>query len=67
LAAPTGSHSQTVVDEAIAGIPIGRFTAPEEVGDLVASLARARGAAITGTTIQIDGGSLRPCRGTPRG
>ena len=56
VAARTGSDPQTVVDEAIAGIPIGRFTTPEEVGDLVAFLASARAGTITGTTIRIDGG-----------
>jgi len=56
VAARTGSTSQAVVDEAAAEIPIGRFTTPEEVGDLVAFLASARAGAITGTTIRIDGG-----------
>lgn len=56
IAARTGSEPQTVVDEAIAQIPIGRFTTPEEVGDLVAFLASARAGAITGTTVRIDGG-----------
>jgi NAD(P)-dependent dehydrogenase (short-subunit alcohol dehydrogenase family) len=56
VAARTGSDPQKVVDEAIAGIPIGRFTAPEEVGDLVAFLASERAGTITGTTIRIDGG-----------
>ena len=41
VAARTGSDPQKVVDEAIAEIPIGRFTTPEEVGDLVAFLAKA--------------------------
>jgi len=56
VAARTGSDPQKVVDEAIAEIPIGRFTTPEEVGDLVAFLASARAGTITGTTIRIDGG-----------
>jgi len=56
VAAHTGSDPQTVVDETIAEIPIGRFTTPEEVGDLVAFLASARAGTITGTTIRIDGG-----------
>jgi NAD(P)-dependent dehydrogenase (short-subunit alcohol dehydrogenase family) len=56
VAARTGSDPQTVVDEASAEIPIGRFTTPEEVGDLVAFLASARAGTITGTTIRIDGG-----------
>ena len=56
VAARTGSDPQTVVDQTIAEIPIGRFTTPEEVGDLVAFLASARAGTITGTTIRIDGG-----------
>lgn len=55
-ASRTGADPQTVVDEAIVGIPIGRFTTPEEVGDLVTFLASARAGTITGTTIRIDGG-----------
>ena len=51
-----GTDPQTVVDQATAEIPIGRFTTAEEVGDLVAFLASARAGAITGTTVRIDGG-----------
>ena len=56
IAAHSGSDPQSVIDEAVAGIPVGRFTTPEEVGDLVAYLASARAGTITGTTIRIDGG-----------
>jgi NAD(P)-dependent dehydrogenase (short-subunit alcohol dehydrogenase family) len=56
IAARTGSDLQSVVDEVSAEIPLGRFTTPEEVGDLVAFLASARAGTITGTTIRIDGG-----------
>ena len=56
VAARAGSDPQKVVDETIAEIPIGRFTTPEEVADLVAVLASARAGTITGTTIRIDGG-----------
>jgi NAD(P)-dependent dehydrogenase (short-subunit alcohol dehydrogenase family) len=56
VAERTGSDPQKVVDEAIAEIPIGRFTTAEEVGDLVAFLASARAGTITGTTVRIDGG-----------
>jgi NAD(P)-dependent dehydrogenase (short-subunit alcohol dehydrogenase family) len=56
IAARAGCDPQEVIDEAVAGIPVGRFTTPEEVGDLVAFLASARAATITGTTIRIDGG-----------
>ena len=37
-------------------VPVGRFAEPEEVGGLVAFLASARAAFITGTAINIDGG-----------
>jgi NAD(P)-dependent dehydrogenase (short-subunit alcohol dehydrogenase family) len=56
IAARSGSELQRVVDEVSAEIPVGRFTTPEEVGDLVAFLASARAGTITGTTIRIDGG-----------
>jgi len=58
IAARTGSDPQSVVDEAIGEIPVGRFTTPDEVGDLVAFLASARAGTITGTTIRIDGGII---------
>ncbi|MGI8713382.1 MAG: SDR family oxidoreductase [Solirubrobacteraceae bacterium] len=38
-------------------IPLGRLGAPEEVSGLVAFLASAGGAYITGTTIAVDGGA----------
>jgi len=56
VAERTGKDPQTVVDEAVSNIPIGRLTTPEEVGDLVAFLASSRAGAITGTTVRIDGG-----------
>ena len=56
LAARMGTAPQTVIEDTIARIPIGRFTTAEEVGDLVAFLASARAGTITGTTIRIDGG-----------
>jgi NAD(P)-dependent dehydrogenase (short-subunit alcohol dehydrogenase family) len=52
----TGKEPQAVVDEAIARIPVRRFTTAEEVADLVVFLASARAGTITGTTIRIDGG-----------
>jgi NAD(P)-dependent dehydrogenase (short-subunit alcohol dehydrogenase family) len=56
LAARTGTTPQTVVEDAISRIPIGRFTTADEVGDLVAFLASRRAGTITGTTVRIDGG-----------
>jgi len=40
-------------------IPIGRVQHPDELASLVAFLASPRAAAITGTTIPVDGGMLR--------
>ena len=48
-------------DEAVAGwersVPLGRLGRPEEVAALIAFLATAGGAYVTGTTIVVDGGS----------
>lgn len=43
----------------LASIPLGRMNTPQEVADLVAFLASDRAAAITGTTIAVDGGYCR--------
>jgi NAD(P)-dependent dehydrogenase (short-subunit alcohol dehydrogenase family) len=40
-----------------AGIPLGRVGEAEEVGDLIAFLCSARGAYITGVSINVDGGT----------
>jgi len=47
------------MDEDLAGIPLGRFGDPREVGDLVCFLASERAAYVTGTVIPIDGGMTR--------
>ena len=38
-------------------VPLGRLGRPEEVGSLIAFLASAGGAYVTGTTIAVDGGA----------
>lgn len=55
-AALRNGDPRAVVDETIAAIPLGRFTTPDEVADLVTFLASPRAGAITGTTVTIDGG-----------
>jgi 3-oxoacyl-[acyl-carrier protein] reductase len=41
------------------GVPLGRIGDPQELGDVVAFLASARASYVTGTSLPVDGGSLR--------
>jgi 3-oxoacyl-[acyl-carrier protein] reductase len=43
----------------LAQIPLGRLGSPREFGDVVCFLASDRAAYVTGTTVQVDGGSSR--------
>jgi NAD(P)-dependent dehydrogenase (short-subunit alcohol dehydrogenase family) len=43
----------------LSSIPLGRFQTPEDVGSLVAFLALAAAANITGEAINLDGGIVR--------
>ncbi len=43
----------------LAQIPLGRMGTPREFGDVVCFLASDRAAYVTGTTVQVDGGSSR--------
>lgn len=59
IAAATGLDADTVREQAIAGMPTGRFTTPEEVATLVALLASPRTANVTGSNYVIDGGLVK--------
>ena len=50
--------ARKIVMNSLGGIPIGRPAKPREVADLVAFLASARAASITGTEYVIDGGTV---------
>ncbi|MCX6327713.1 MAG: SDR family oxidoreductase [Bacteroidia bacterium] len=52
----SGSTVDEIEEQTVRNFPQKRYQHPEELGDLVCFLASERAAAITGTTIQIDGG-----------
>ena len=54
-----GMSEGEALQEMVRAVPMGRAGHPEEVGALVAFLASAQAAYITGTTISIDGGLVR--------
>lgn len=59
----TGSEAASVVQERLtAEIPIGRIGSVDDIAHLVALLVSPKGAYITGTAIQVDGGLLRATR-----
>ena len=45
--------------EIVKEIPLGRFLSPEELASLVVFLASDKASAITGATIQVDGGMFK--------
>ncbi len=53
-----GSDAATVAEQAVAGSVTGRFTAPQEVADLVLLLASDRAGNVTGSDFVIDGGLI---------
>jgi len=55
----TGAGADTVRAQAIAGMPTGRFTTPEEVAAIVAFLASPRAGNVTGSSWVIDGGLVK--------
>jgi NAD(P)-dependent dehydrogenase (short-subunit alcohol dehydrogenase family) len=61
LAAEAGTDydgGKQIVMKSLGGIPLGRPAKPREVAELIAFVASARAAAITGTEFVIDGGTV---------
>lgn len=56
ISAITGTDRDAIVAGTESQIPIGRFSAPEEVADTIAFLVSSRAAPITGVDLLIDGG-----------
>jgi 3-oxoacyl-[acyl-carrier protein] reductase len=55
----TGQPVEEVARQAEAAIPLGRSGRPDEFADVVVYLASERASYLTGTVIQVDGGSYR--------
>ena len=54
----SGKTVEKVRAESEAGVPLGRYGRPEEIGDVVAFLASARASYMTGVSVVVDGGLL---------
>jgi NAD(P)-dependent dehydrogenase (short-subunit alcohol dehydrogenase family) len=55
----TGAGSDAIRAQAVAGMPTGRFTTPDEVAAIVALLASPRAGNVTGASWVIDGGLVK--------
>ena len=54
----TGSLPESIKEQILGQVPVGRFGEPEEVAEVVAFLVGERAAYVTGQTIAVDGGMV---------
>jgi 3-oxoacyl-[acyl-carrier protein] reductase len=54
----TSRLDDTIKEQMLSAIPLGRFGKPEDVAEVVKFLASDAAAYITGQTIQVDGGMV---------
>lgn len=58
-AAQNGTTAETEVAGIVGDIPLGRWGEADEIADVVAFIVSPRAGFVTGTTLQVDGGSVR--------
>lgn len=62
MSSATGQRAQDIAAAAVGATPLGRFSTPQEVADLVTFLAGGRAANITGVDVTIDAGMITTMR-----
>jgi NAD(P)-dependent dehydrogenase (short-subunit alcohol dehydrogenase family) len=62
LSNAVGEEPEAIAASAVSATPLGRFSSPQEVADLVVFLASDRAANITGADMTIDGGMITTVR-----
>jgi NAD(P)-dependent dehydrogenase (short-subunit alcohol dehydrogenase family) len=62
LSKSSGNDPQAIAASAVADTPLGRFSTPQQVADLVTFLASDRAGNITGVDVTTDGGMIATMR-----
>jgi NAD(P)-dependent dehydrogenase (short-subunit alcohol dehydrogenase family) len=62
LSKASGDSAESIADSTVGATPLGRFTTPQEVANLVMFLAGDQAANITGADMTVDGGMIDTMR-----